>query len=268
MSAVLGTAAVLVVALAAWSGSAAFSPNPARDAARAARAAPTTRAPGTPRQTMGPHGDEVPPPWEAANRKPTDPANLTGYRWPITHARITNAFGLGRPGSFVMNGEPVHEGLDVSNFCGARITAAHDGVVLAAGRHFEAFMGWVGDLAPFRERTTASNEWRRQSIVVAIDDGNGYRSLYVHLAKTAVKAGEFVHAGDLIGYEGQTGNATGCHLHYALFSPLERRTMQLDPAIGARLKLPALALVRIDPLSVLPPLEDGDITWNWGAGGP
>ncbi len=224
---------------------------------------------------MGPHGDAVPfssevplGNWSDLTTAPTAPSDLIGYRWPLTNARITNAFGIGRPGSFVMNGEPLHEGLDISNFCGARITAAHDGVVLAAGRRYEAYTGWVGDLEPYRTRTTENNEWRRLSIVVVIDDGNGYRSLYVHLAKTAVEAGQAVLAGDLIGYEGQTGNATGCHLHYALFSPLERRTMTLDPAIAARLKLPGLALVRIDPLSVLPPLEVGSITWNWGAGGP
>jgi hypothetical protein len=36
---------------------------------------------------------------------------------------------------------------------------------------------------------------------------------------------ERVAAGQLLGYEGATGHASGCHLHYSLFSPLERRTI-------------------------------------------
>ena len=47
-----------------------------------------------------------------------------------------------------------------------------------------------------------------------IDDGNGYRSEYVHLNEADVEAGQVVQAGDVIGLEGATGFATGCHLHY------------------------------------------------------
>ena len=39
-----------------------------------------------------------------------------------------------------------------------------------------------------------------------------------------------VHAGEFLGYEGRTGNASGCHLHYGLFSPFERSEIDIGIA--------------------------------------
>ncbi|HUQ44693.1 MAG TPA: M23 family metallopeptidase [Candidatus Limnocylindria bacterium] len=192
-------------------------------------------------------------------------AELSGYRWPIENARITNAFGSGQPGSFVVDGRTYHDGLDVSSFCGARIVAAHDGQVLAAGRHHAEAMGWIGDLGPFRAKLDGTNGWGGQSITVVTDDGNGYRSIYAHLARKTVGVGDLVKAGDLIGYEGASGHATGCHLHYSLFSPLETRSLALEKKVATKTLLPPREIARIDPLLVLPPPEDAHITWGWGA---
>ena len=49
-----------------------------------------------------------------------------------------------------------------------------------------------------------------------------------------------------------TGRASGCHLHYGLFSPLETATFAMDPKVAKRMKLPAAEIARIDPLLVLP----------------
>lgn len=228
--------------------------------------------------TLGPHGDAVPrvdsgaadvprrhDVWRAGTAGPLPPALLAGYQWPIRNARITNTYGLGRPGSFLLGGKPFHDGLDVSSFCGARITAAHDGVVLAAGRRSEAYLGWVGDLGPFRAKLAEQGGWGAQAITVVVDDGNGYRSIYAHLGVAAVEKGAVVRAGDLLGWQGASGNATGCHLHYAIFSPLEQSTLTLDPKIARKTRLPPLETARIDPLLVLPPLAEAGITWNWGA---
>lgn len=234
----------------------------------------SSEAPGP---TLGPHGDDVPvdalpgtsaspdDSWTSSNARPTPPEELTGYHWPLERARITNGFGEGQPGSFVLDGRTFHDGIDISSFCGAPIVAAHDGVVLTAGRHHEAFLGWLGDLGAFRARLDASHGWAGLSRTVIIDDQNGYWSIYAHLSRTAVKAGHAVQAGDVIGYEGASGNATGCHLHFGLFSPLDPRSLALEPKIAAKTQLPDREIRRIDPLLVLPPIGEAAITWGWGA---
>ena len=126
------------------------------------------------------------------------------------------------------------------------------GVVLAAGRHFDVQMGWIGDLTPYLDRLDATGLWPSLPIVVVIDDGNGYRSIYAHLSKAAVRTGQTVAAGEFIGYEGHTGHASGCHLHYGLFSPQDGARFGIDPGIVDRMKLPAWEIARVDPMLVLP----------------
>jgi murein DD-endopeptidase MepM/ murein hydrolase activator NlpD len=184
---------------------------------------------------------------------PAPPDSLTGYVWPLPRGRVTQPFGPSRWGSRIVNGEPFHDGIDLATSCGDRIVAAHDGVVLAAGRRYDGYMGWRGDLAPYTARLDEKALWRTLPIVVVVDDGNGYRSVYAHFNRIVVERGQRVEAGQLLGYEGATGRATGCHLHYELFSPLEPRAFALDPDVAARMLLPTHHTARIDPLLVLPP---------------
>jgi Membrane proteins related to metalloendopeptidases len=142
--------------------------------------------------------------------------------------------------------------VDLATFCGDRIVAAHDGIVLTAGRHYDRVMGWLGDLTPYYKRLDAKKLWGSLPIVVVIDDGNGYRSVYAHFGKVVVKEGQPVTAGTLLGYEGRTGRASGCHLHYGLFSPDEPSAFAMDPAVVKRMKVPTAEIARVDPLLVLP----------------
>jgi murein DD-endopeptidase MepM/ murein hydrolase activator NlpD len=202
-----------------------------------------------------------PAPDRAAGRPRVAPsdASPSDYRWPIAGARLTQPFGPTRWGTWIVNGEGFHDGIDLASFCGDRIRAAHGGVVLAAGRHFDQFLGWVGDLGPYTARLNEKHLWVTLPIVVVIEDGNGYRSIYAHFNRVVVKPGEAVAAGDLLGFEGSTGNATGCHLHYSVFSPDETATFGTDPKVVAHMLLPAEEIARIDPLLVLPPLAEAGI---------
>jgi murein DD-endopeptidase MepM/ murein hydrolase activator NlpD len=170
----------------------------------------------------------------------------------LPRGRITLPFGPTHWGSRVVDGALFHDGVDMATFCGDRIVAAHDSVVLAAGRHFDRQIGWVGDLKYYFHRLDQKSLWMTLPIVVITDDGNGYRSIYAHFEKVVVKVGQTVHAGQLLGYEGATGRASGCHLHYGLFSPQAPGRMAIDRAVAKRMKLPGYQIDRVDPLKVLP----------------
>jgi len=89
-----------------------------------------------------------------------------------------------------------HTGMDMAyhNGCGGPIYAAGSGTVLADGRPNVAY----GDTA----------------IGVVIGHSQRLQTWYWHLSREIVDVGQEVETGDLIGYEGATGNATGCHLHF------------------------------------------------------
>ncbi len=93
--------------------------------------------------------------------------------------------------------ETFHTGIDMaytSPVCGGPVYAAADGVVLADGRPNLAY----GDTA----------------IGVIIGHSQRLQTWYWHLSREVVSVGQTVRAGDVIGYEGATGWATGCHLHF------------------------------------------------------
>lgn len=215
-------------------------PSASPDQLAATRPTPAARATATPVPTPTP----IP--------TPAPPASLTGYRSPLAHGRLTLPFGPSAWGSRIVEGTTFHDGIDLSTFCGDHVVAAHDGVVLTAGRKYDDQMGWVGDLKPYKDRLDKKHLWWTLPIVIVIDDGNGYRSIYAHFSKVVVKRGDTVKAGQFLGYEGMTGRASGCHVHYGLFSPLETATFEIDPDVVKRMKLPRWQIARVDPVLVLP----------------
>jgi murein DD-endopeptidase MepM/ murein hydrolase activator NlpD len=195
--------------------------------------------------------DRYAPPagWEL---RPPLPGELTGYVWPLGRGRLTLPFKAIPGGTRIKDGKLFHDGIDLATFCGDTVRAAHDGVVLAAGREFDEFVGWVGSLRKYYQTLDKKKLWDDLPIVVVIDDGNGYRSIYAHFSKVTVAAGDVVKAGQRIGLEGMTGHASGCHVHYGLFSPLETDTFGVRADLLTKLKLPAAEIARINPLLVLP----------------
>ena len=216
--------------------------------ARPAAPAVTSAPPPLPRLIVV---DPAPTPTPKAMPTPAPVSELTGYRWPLK-GRLTLGFEHSPWGSRLVDGERFHDGIDIATFCEDRIRAAHDGVVLAAGRQFDDYVGWIGDLDPYYRRLDRKDLWKTLPIVVVIDDGNGYRSIYAHFSKVRVKPGQRVKAGRVIGLEGATGRASGCHLHYGLFSPYETERMGLHPDTAKRMKLPRSEIARVNPLLVLP----------------
>jgi murein DD-endopeptidase MepM/ murein hydrolase activator NlpD len=85
----------------------------------------------------------------------------------------------------------MHEGIDIANDVGTPVYATGDGVAESAGRT-EAGYG----------------------VMIIINHGYGYTTLYGHLSKVLVQAGQHVKRGQLIARSGRTGVVTGPHLHY------------------------------------------------------
>jgi murein DD-endopeptidase MepM/ murein hydrolase activator NlpD len=105
------------------------------------------------------------------------------FFWPV-QGRLSSPFGRrgGRP----------HEGIDLSAPRGTPVRAAEAGKVIHAGR------------------------LRDYGKVVVVKHAGAYRSVYAHLDSIAVREGQFVERGQPIGRVGETGNATGPHLHFEI----------------------------------------------------
>jgi murein DD-endopeptidase MepM/ murein hydrolase activator NlpD len=107
--------------------------------------------------------------------------------WPV-EGRVGSSFGE-REDPF--NGEgKFHTGIDIEAPWGTPVRASADGEV--SGASMGAGYG--------RE--------------VVLDHGHSFLTVYGHLSSVAVVAGQRVIRGQVIGYVGQTGRATGPHLHY------------------------------------------------------
>lgn len=87
-----------------------------------------------------------------------------------------------------------HRGTDFANGCGAGIYAASSGRVDAA-----FYNGGYGNY-------------------IRIQHGGGVATGYAHLSRFAVRYGQQVSAGQLIGYAGNTGASQGCHLHFEVYT--------------------------------------------------
>ena len=98
--------------------------------------------------------------------------------------------------------EKFHSGMDFTAALGTEAYATGDGVVYDVER----------------------NEWGYGNMVI-LDHGYGYKTRYAHLLKPAVRKGQKVKRGQVIGYIGATGKATGVHLHYEVL----KNDDQIDP---------------------------------------
>jgi murein DD-endopeptidase MepM/ murein hydrolase activator NlpD len=136
-------------------------------------------------------------------------------RAPLEFSRVSSGFG--------MRLHPIqsiwkkHKGIDYAAPTGTRVRAVGDGVVEFAG-----VKGGYGN-------------------VVILRHNGQYSTLYAHLSRIAVRRGARVAQNDTIGFVGQTGWATGPHLHYEFRVAGEARN-PLASALPAALPLPAAQL--------------------------
>lgn len=110
---------------------------------------------------------------------------------PVDYARISSHFDLNRRHP-ILNRIRAHKGVDYAARTGTPVKATGNGEV--------SFLGNKGGYGQ----------------VVILSHGDRYETLYAHLSdfKAGLQNGSRVRQGDIIGYVGQTGLATGPHLHY------------------------------------------------------
>ena len=114
--------------------------------------------------------------------------NVRPSLWPVM-GRVSSPFG-GRLNPFSHEGGQFHPGVDLTAGFGTPVRATADGVVRSAD--------WNGGYGK----------------LIVIDHGAGIQTLYAHLSRYAVVAGQEVRRGDVVAYSGGTGSTTAPHLHY------------------------------------------------------
>jgi murein DD-endopeptidase MepM/ murein hydrolase activator NlpD len=71
--------------------------------------------------------------------------------------------------------------------------------------------------APAGGTVKVAKLFRLHGGTIGVDHGQGVTSSYIHLSKLVVEEGDSVKQGDVVGYVGSTGFATGPHLHWSLY---------------------------------------------------
>src|SRR3989344_632108 len=147
----------------------------------------------------------------SAGSLPENAAGVLG--WPLTATDqlysqcsrsvrlfLTQCFGTTAFSSMGAYGGKGHNGVDFRASVGSEVLAATAGTVRGIGDTDTAC------------RRASYGKW------ILIDHDNNLTTLYAHLSLTKVSPGQHIERGDVIGYSGQTGYATGPHLHFSVFA--------------------------------------------------
>ena len=122
---------------------------------------------------------------------PSSNYNPDGWLTPVPYYTLTSAFGMRfHP---ILNIWRMHNGIDMACAEGTEIYASRGGVV-----------------------TVAAYQENGAGNYVQINHGDGYSSVYMHMTHYIVSAGDYVAAGQVIGYVGSTGLSKGNHLHFGI----------------------------------------------------
>lgn len=132
-----------------------------------------------------------------------DVGSTSSWGWP-TDSGYTLSSGYEWRTSPINGRRELHGGIDISGTgYGSKIYATNNGRVITASSH------------------------PSYGIHVVINHNNGYYTLYGHMSRLNVKVGQVVSRGDVIGFVGMTGAATGPHVHYEIWKGCQY--CRLDP---------------------------------------
>jgi murein DD-endopeptidase MepM/ murein hydrolase activator NlpD len=118
---------------------------------------------------------------------------------PLSSGRVTSRFGMRFDP--LVGGHRMHSGVDLAAAEGTPVTAPQDGIV--------SFSNWSGGYG----------------LLVAVEHASGVQTRFGHLSRVAVRPGQQVRKGQVLGLVGSTGRSTGPHLHYEV----RHRGRAIDP---------------------------------------
>lgn len=171
----------------------------------------------------------------SANTSSAPSPNKGILAWPLDSISVTQYFGNT---SFALSGAyngSGHNGVDFRASIGTPVHAALSGTVQ------EINQGSV--------RYCQYGKW------VLVRHANGLSTLYAHLSSIAVSDGQAVSTGDIVGYSGDTGYATGPHLHLTVYVASAVSFKQYTCNSGQSAFIPIAPLnAYLNPLSYLPSL--------------
>ena len=127
---------------------------------------------------------------------------VTAFLKPVA-GKITSGFGTRKHPILGMIRH--HNGIDIACAAGSEVRAALAGKI--------SFAGWKGGYG---------------QLIEILHNGEISKSRYAHLSKILVKPGAVIEQGDLIGLSGQTGLASGPHLHFEVYQkdgPVDPQTL-------------------------------------------
>lgn len=169
-----------------------------------------------------------------------DPSRLPAVgkgvlRWPLDKITITQYFGntaFASQNPQVYNGKG-HTGIDFRATIGTPIMASASGIISG-----------VGD-TDLVKGCYSYGRW------VLINHNDGLSTLYAHLSLISVTIGQEVKTGEVIGYSGSTGYATGPHLHFGVYATQGIRVVKYANSVNCKNAVIPIA----DPKAYLNPLS-------------
>ncbi len=160
--------------------------------------------------------------------------------WPLDSIRITQLFGK-TSDSVRLYTSGSHNGVDFAASIGTPVHAALGGTIMATN--------YITAAQDKRIGYCQYGSW------VLIKHPNGLATLYAHLSQVNVSKGQTVSTGQLIGYSGDTGYATGPHLHLTLYNASSITFKNYTCQSGYKVYIPITPVNGyLDPMAYLPGL--------------
>ncbi len=166
-------------------------------------------------------------------------------RWPLDNVRVTQYFGdtaFSRTGAY--NGKG-HNGIDLAAPIGTPIKSALGGTVIGVGDTGDPALGGARGCYSF-------GRW------VMVKHANGLSTMYAHMSRISAVKGQSVSTGQVLGYIGETGYATGPHLHFGVYLSSNTVIVKLGEAspsaracAGATMPVPRALNGYLNPMSYL-----------------